>query len=174
MLCIYSIDNNEKFHKSLKLLDDNLRSRILRQFVFFRSSLVASMLFSKIKDKEQCHMVADYFFSKLSDELKLNSVALASNKALEYSDITHKLGKNYPEIVYHILAKAGVKPEQISEQCFNSFIEFQNDDLQGFWFGTSGVQSMFKLFNERSRKNTGCLGSLLTLILVICLLLYMI
>ena len=174
LLCIYSTDNNEKFYKSLKSLDDNLISRILRQYVFFRSSFVASMLFSKIKDKKQCNMVADYFFSKLSDELKINSVALASNEAREYAETVHNLGENYPEIIYHILVKAGIKPGQISQECFNSFVNFQNDDLQNFWFGTSGIQNMFKLFNERSRKNSGCLGSLLILILVICFLVYVI
>ena len=173
--CIAGGNDDRTFDKLSSFIPEGKKKHLREELIFFRASLVGQVLFSdNMKSKEHSVMVADYFFSKLSDELGINSVAIVSKRALEYAKINHSIEGNNAEYIYDILAKSNIKPDDISKDWVYSFSQFLSDDLKEFWFGTSGVRYRIDTFNRNTHENSGCFGSVLAFVFVICFLVYMI
>lgn len=166
--CIYSSDNNKSFYELFKSLSKIDQNKILKEFALYRSSLVAGKLLSEINDKETLNMILDYFLSKLSDELKINDINVVHQRIGEYLKI-----KNVDNTTPHlILQNSGIDISKLDNMVYLYFCS--DFFLLNLADNSLGIGDMFKLFKKRSRKNSGCLGSVLSLIFVICFLVYMI
>lgn len=168
-------DNNKDFYESLKSLNKNEKNLVLAELIFFRSSFIGTKLFSGIKNNEKRNMKLVYFFTKLSDELDMDisSVYEKSRKYAEFTiDYLETEKKNDMIFPHLILKNSGIDIEKIIGDGYSKFsIEYFMPNITMFWIG---VQNIFKVYSKDLNKKSGCLGSVLTLIFVICFLIYVI